>query len=191
MNISVIIPTLNEASNISRTIKFIAKYGGERILEIIVVDGGSSDESVRLAEMSGAKVFCTPIKGRASQMAKGADESTGEILYFVHADTLPPPSFANDICAAVRKGHQMGNFRYDFDSPSTLLKINAYFTRFRSFFTQGGDRTFFIRREIYFRLGGYNPSLEIMEEYDFLQRALRAGYDFVVINAVKKEELKV
>ena len=102
-------------------------------------------------------------------------------MYFVHADTLPPPTFAIDLVEALSHGWQMGNFQYSFDSQRPLLRLNAFFTRFRWFFTQGGDRTFFILRRTYFELGGYDPSCVLMEEYDFLRRARKAGYNFIVL----------
>jgi rSAM/selenodomain-associated transferase 2 len=183
MKFSVIIPTLNEADNIGKTVRHIQQHGGERLLEIIVTDGGSTDATMEEAARAGARVFLAPIKGRGGQMDYGARQSNGGILYFVHADTLPPPTFAADIEAGIRAGWRMGNFRYDFNSPRRSLRFNAFFTKFRWFFTQGGDRTFFILRETYFALGGYDPRCVLMEEYDFLRRAKKAGHDFVVLPA--------
>ena len=171
MQISVIIPALNEARHIGKTLRHIWQHGGRSVAGVIVVDGGSTDETAQLAREAGATVVASPRKGRGAQIDFGARQSRGEVLYFVHAD----------IEAALSKGWHMGNFQYCFDSKSPLLRLNASFTRFRWFFTQGGDRTFFIRRETYFGLGGYDPAFVIMEEYDFLRRAKRAGYDFAML----------
>lgn len=181
MQISVIIPALNEARHIGKTIRHIRQHGGRLVAEVIVVDGGSSDGTAQLAREAGATVITSPQKGRGAQIDFGARQSRGVVLYFVHADTLPPATFAADIEAALSKGWLMGNFQYCFDSKNLLLRLNASFTRFRWFFTQGGDRTFFIRRETYFGLGGYDPTFVVMEEYDFLRRAKRAGYDFTIL----------
>ena len=181
MQLSIIIPTLNEARHIGRTLRHIRQHGSGQVAELLVVDGGSADATVRLAREAGATVLHAPRKGRAAQLDYGARQCSGDILYFVHADTLPPSTFSQDIEQALAQGWQMGNFQYDFDSPRLLLRCNAYFTRYRWFFTQGGDRTFFIRRDTYFALGGYDPALPIMEEYDFLRRAQRAGYDFAML----------
>jgi rSAM/selenodomain-associated transferase 2 len=181
MQLSIIIPTLNEARHIGRTLQHIQQHGGGQVAELLVVDGGSTDDTVRLAQGAGATVLRSPRKGRAAQLDYGARQCSGHTLYFVHADTLPPTTFRQDIERALAQGWQMGNFQYDFDSPRLLLRCNAYFTRYRWFFTQGGDRTFFIRRDTYFALGGYDPELPIMEEYDFLRRAQRAGYDFAML----------
>lgn len=111
----------------------------------------------------------------------GEINSTGDILYFIHADTIPPETFAIDIETALLNGWQMGNFQYRFDAPGILLGINAGFTRLPWLFLQGGDKTFFIWREIFFSLDGYDPGHVIMEEYDFLRRAKRAGYKLAVL----------
>lgn len=181
MQISVIIPVLNEARHIGKTVRYIRQHGGRSVAEVIVVDGGSTDGTAQLAREAGATVIASPRKGRGAQIDFGARQSRGEVLYFVHADTLPPTTFAAEMQAALSKGWLMGNFQYCFDSKSLLLRLNAFSTRFRWFFTQGGDRTFFIRRETYFSLGGYDPSYVVMEEYDFLRRAKKAGHDFVML----------
>jgi GT2 family glycosyltransferase len=161
MGLSVIIPTLNEASNIVNTIGTLQRYGGSHVLEILVVDGGSTDNTV--------------------QLNMGAEHSQGEILYFVHADTIAPQTFADEISSAMTRGVEMGCFRYKFDSPSWLLRINAYFTRFHFLFCQGGDKTFFIRRKLFFELGQYDIRYVIMEEYDFLRRAQKRGHHLAVL----------
>ncbi len=181
MKISVILPVLNESENIAKAICHLQQYGADHLAEIIVVDGGSSDQTVALAKAAGANVYASPLTGRAAQLEFGVRQSKSDILYFVHADTLPPKSFAAEIGRALQNGYHMGNFQYDFDSSSWLLRINAYFTRFRWFFTLGGDRTFFIRKQTYQELGGFDPEYVIMEEYDFLRRAMRSGYDFAMI----------
>ncbi len=181
MEISVIIPTKNEAHHICKTLRYIQQHGGPQIVEIIVVDGGSDDETVSLCKEMGVTVVTSPETGRGLQIHFGARQSKGNVLYFVHADTLPPITFSADIERALSSGWLMGNFQYCFDSSRFLLRINAFFTRFRWFFTQGGDRTFFIRRETYFTLGGYDPEHIMMEEYDFLRRAKKAGYNFAML----------
>lgn len=181
MNLSVIIPTLNEASNIVNTISTLQRHGGSHILEILVVDGGSTDDTVQLAESCGARVLFSKEKSRAAQMNMGAEHSQGEILYFVHADTIAPQTFAAEIQNAMARGVEMGCFRYKFDSPSWLLRINAYFTRFHFLFCQGGDKTFFIRRKLFFEIGQYDTKHIIMEEYDFLRRAQKRGHQLVVL----------
>jgi rSAM/selenodomain-associated transferase 2 len=173
MSISIIIPALNEASRIADHVRYLHGHGGEAVAEVIVVDGGSSDGTAERAAGAGARVLHSAVASRAAQMNAGARAATGSALYFVHADTVPPPSFATDIAAALDAGHVMGCYRYRFDSPRWTLKINAYFNRFPWLWCQGGDKTFFIRRDVFTALGGYDERFVIMEEYDFLRRARR------------------
>lgn len=172
VRISIIIPVLNEASRIGDLVKYLCHNGMDFVEEVLVVDGGSKDATVQTALQSGAKVLQSAACSRATQMNLGAQAARAPVLYFVHADTLPPASYAADIRTALEANHVMGCYRYQFDSPRILLKINAYFNRFPWLWCQGGDKTFFIRREIFDELGGYDEYYTIMEEYDFLRRAM-------------------
>lgn len=172
MQISVIIPALNEAEHIGMLVRYLKQHGGEDVGELLVVDGGSTDATTQLAQCAGAQVLVSGVRSRAAQMNLGARTARFPLLYFVHADTLPPASFAQDILGAVASGVTMGCYRYTFDAPGIMLKINAFFTRFHWLWCQGGDKTFFIRRTTFQTLGGYNEDYCVMEEYDFLQRAM-------------------
>jgi rSAM/selenodomain-associated transferase 2 len=183
MKISIVIPALNESQFIGHTIRHLLKYGGGKVIELFVVDGGSTDDTIRVAREAGAAVLSSPEKGRAIQMNFGASQCTGEVLYFVHADTITPETYVSDISRALSQGSQMGNFQYRFDSSSRLLQFNALFTRFQWLVCQGGDKTFFIRRSLFFKLGGYDPAHVVMEEYDFVRRARKLGYKLAIIPA--------
>ncbi len=174
-NITIIIPTYNEAESIGRLVLFLKNYGGEWLNEIIVCDGGSIDETTGIAGAAGAVAHVSPKNGRAAQMNYGASLATGDILYFVHADTFPPESFAADIIQAVEKGFDCGRYRTEFNSKKWLLKINAWFTRFDWFICNGGDQTFFITKKLFDELQGYNSDMLIMEEYDLTERAKKKG----------------
>ena len=179
MKISVIIPTLNEGQCISKLIDHLKVNGGELLQEIVVSDAGSSDNTTSLAQSAGATtISCS--RGRAIQMNDGAAIATGDILYFVHADCFPPPSFAEDICAEIRKGQQAGCFRFKFNSTKRLLRINAYCTRFKSLMFRGGDQSLFIRRDFFEEIGKFNESLKIMEDYDLIRR-IRKKSSFRII----------
>jgi len=180
MTLSIIIPTFNEAPNIARTVSHLRKHGGAVPPEILVVDGGSTDHTAQCAAAEGAQVLFSPEKGRAQQMNFGAQNSRGDVLYFVHADTLPPETYLRDIERACASGYQLGNFRYQFDSDRWLLRLNAAFTRLPFMFCQGGDKTLFVQRELFVTLGGYDPQFVIMEEYDFFRRARKFGHRWVV-----------
>ena len=180
MKISIIIPTLNEAENIGQLISYLLKNGNENLSELLVVDGGSNDGTCRIARDAGAKVIICPSKGRSCQMNEGAKNSTGEILYFVHADTIPPASFMIDLQEAIGEGFPMGCYRFKFDSNKMILKFNAYMTRFDKLYCRGGDQTLFVTREVFEELNGYRHDYKIMEEYDFMVRA-RKKYSFKII----------
>lgn len=170
MSISIIIPTLNEAACIGQQLQYLWAHGSPALLEILVVDGGSRDETAQVAEAAGAKILHSNIQSRAAQMNLGARAAQGKVLYFVHADTRPPETFAEDIALAMAAGYGMGCYRYRFDSPRFLLKINAFFNRYNWLWCQGGDKTFFIDARLFAEAGGYDEYYTIMEEYDFLRR---------------------
>lgn len=180
MTISIIIPTFNEAENITGLVTFIRHLEYEEVQEILVVDGGSKDDTVRLAREAGAVVMVSDQRSRAAQMNLGAKRAKGDILYFVHADVRLLSSFVTDISESLDQGFQSGCYRYIFDSNKFLLKVNAYFTRFDAIMCRGGDQTLFVRKSIFNSLGGYDESYTIMEDYNFILR-LRKEYKFKVI----------
>ncbi len=103
--ISVIIPTYNEEAHIKATIRRLWEYDQTNLMkEIIIADGGSTDDTITIARTEGVKVIVSPKKGRAAQMNYGAQNATSEILYFLHADTLPPKGFTYDITTAINAG---------------------------------------------------------------------------------------
>lgn len=179
MQISIIVPTLNEQSNIEKLISHLLQAIEDSEHEIIVVDGGSSDKTVELVRQKGITCIHSK-KGRAIQMNTGAKAAKGNILYFVHADSIPPLSFVDDIKLYLKKGYPMGCYRFKLDSDSLLLKINSYFTRFDKEWCRGGDQTFYIKKDIFEEFGGYCEDHMIMEEYEFMRRA-RAKYPFKIM----------
>ncbi len=108
MKISLIIPTYNEAGFITETIEKIRDRGKQFVHEIIVADGRSSDQTLNKAEAADARIRKSPQKGRAAQMNFGVRNAKGDILYFLHADTLPPPGFDGAISQATDKGYDAG-----------------------------------------------------------------------------------
>ncbi len=171
MKISIIIPTWNEEKHIGKTVAYLHEHGGNSIAEICVSDGGSNDQTQQEAEKAGARFYHSPKKGRAGQMNFAVTQTQGEILYFVHADSLPPTSFATDILNAVANQHIVGGFRQRFDSGKLMLRINSWFTRFNRPFLRGGDQSLFITRSLFENIQGYDEAYVIMEEYDLMRRA--------------------
>lgn len=169
--ISIIIPTYNEAKNITQLVQYLKKASKEKDEEIIVSDGGSADNTLQAVQYAGAKAVLSPKRSRAAQMNFGASVSAGDILYFIHADTFPPETFVSDIKQAIREGYEFGRYRTKFDSDKTILKVNAFFTRFDWFICYGGDQTLFVTKELFNKLNGFNNDMDIMEDYDIVKRA--------------------
>lgn len=181
MTLSIVIPTLNEAAQIAGLIHFIQKHGTAALKEVIVVDGGSHDKTVQTARKAGATVVQSPVRGRASQMNYGASLANGDVLYFVHADTFPAPTFAADIQRAITGGFDLGRYRTRFLSDKWLLRLNEWFTRFDLFIGMGGDQTLFIRKSLFDELGGFNEALLLMEDFEFCERARKKG-KYTILN---------
>ncbi len=175
MTISIIVPTYNEADGIQKLVSHLKKYSNEAVVDLMVSDGGSEDDTIEKAKAAGATALLSPRKGRAAQMNYGALLAKGDVLYFVHADSFPPKSFVTDIAQAVSSGYDLGRYRTRFASPKVLLKLNAWFTRFDLFVCMGGDQTLFIRRQLFEVFGGFKEDMRIMEEYEFCSRARKTG----------------
>jgi len=180
MKISVVIPTYNEEHTIQNHLNHLKKCENDHELEIIVIDGKSTDRTVELVRDCEVMCILSEKKGRASQMNTAVQHSSGEILYFVHADSYPPLSFPDDILGAVSEGFNAGCYRFKFNSPHPLLKINAYLTRFDRLMCRGGDQTLFVTRPLFEKLGGYKDHYRIMEDFDLIER-LRAHGQFKII----------
>lgn len=190
LRMTIIIPTLQEADHIGRLITHLQRHADGRLTEILVVDAGSTDGTAEAARDAGACVITHAECSRAAQMNRGAAEAQGNVLYFVHADTLPPAEYLDNIQQALATGAPMGCFRTAFDRPHPLLKINAYLTRFDLPFVRGGDQTLFVTSDLFRATGGYDEAFVIMEEYEWLQRARRLAPfailpEYVIVSARK------
>ena len=141
--------------------------------EVLVIDGGSTDQTTARAREAGAQVHVSPWKGRADQMNHGAKVARGDVLYFVHADTRPPAGYAADIQESLRMGYPIGGYRSRFEAVHPLLRLNSYFSRFNRLTCRGGDQTLFVTRPLFDRLKGYDNYYVVMEDFDFIRRARR------------------
>lgn len=152
---SIIIPTYNEADQIANTISIVHAANDKYEAEIIVVDGGSTDGTVAIAKQCGATVVVSERKGRAAQMNKGASVAKHEIIYFLHADSIPPNNFTTQIVGAYKDGAKSGCFRLAFDYDHWFLKANAWFTRFNLNALRFGDQSLFVTKEVFEKSGGF------------------------------------
>lgn len=178
--ISVIIPVLNEEAFIGPLLDYLQKDVGCRdIREILVVDGGSNDATAALAKAHGARVIQSE-RGRAAQLNMGARMAKGNILYFLHADTVPPLRFDRAIQEAVANGYEAGCFQMRFDSKSPFLSFFAWCSRFNSTMCRGGDQSLFITKELFRSSGGYDESYKIYEDNEFTSRLYKCT-NFVVL----------
>ena len=173
MRISIIVPTLNEQECITETLRSLQRLEGEK--EIIVVDGGSNEETRSLACVQGAQVL-SALPGRGLQMHAGALKATGDVLWFVHADTTPPVHALKEIRKHMESPLVVGgNFGLVFDGPSRAARqLTAIYPMLRILGLCYGDSGIFIRREAYDRIGGFR-ALSLFEDLDLLRRLRRAG----------------
>ena len=178
---SIIIPTYNEADQIAQTIKKAHAANGKHEAEIIVVDGGSTDNTISVAQDCGATVINSERKGRAAQMNKGASVATYQLLYFLHADSIPPTGFTSQILHAYEKGIKSGCFRLAFDYDHWFLKANAWFTRFNVNAVRFGDQSLFTTKEVFQKAGGFREDLLMMEDQEIIHRLKKHG-PFTVLN---------
>lgn len=183
MTISVIIPTLNEERTIMATLAHTAALGFD---ELIIVDGGSSDQTPLLIEsyrlstphsaLSPVRLVTAP-RGRASQMNEGAKAGGGDVLLFLHADTqLPSNAKAIILAALADHGIVGGRFDVRFDRPSAWGTIVSRMMNWRSRLSgiATGDQALFVRRSSFERMGGF-ADLPLMEDIEFSRRLKRTG----------------
>jgi rSAM/selenodomain-associated transferase 2 len=178
--ISIIIPTYNEAGQIINTIEKLKQLCYGQTFEIIIADGGSNDDTIRLVRKAGAIALISPQKGRAAQMNAGAARAKGEILYFLHADTIPPVGFINDITDSLSQGYQAGCFMLSFDYEHWFLKANCWFTRFDVNAIRFGDQSMFVAKTVFDSVGGFCEKHIVMEDQEIVKR-IRRITNFVVI----------
>ena len=183
--ISIIIPTTNEATRLPRTLAAIAGLGVSTY-EIVVVDAGSSDATAAVALAGGARVIASPLRQRAAQMNLGAEEARGEILLFLHGDTLLPRAALTLIRDALADARVVGGaFARRYDSNSWLLRFTCALAYWRGRVSGWflGDQAIFVRAETFRALGGYR-NFPLFEDLDLSRRIRRAGRTVILRPAV-------
>ena len=169
--ISIIIPTLNEANNITAAISSIQPSTN---VEIIVVDGGSNDNTAAIAQSLGATVISSA-PGRSMQMNTGAAIASGDILLFLHADTQLPANFDTMIRHQLAQpGIIAGAFTLRIDSPHPGLRLIEWGIKWRSRFWQMpyGDQAIFLTKQSFIQVGNF-PEIPIMEDFQIIKNLKR------------------
>lgn len=173
MTVSVVIPTLNEEGVLAATIARARQFG---VREIVVADGGSTDATRAIAARD-ADLLLSARRGRAAQMNAGAARAQGDVLLFLHADTLLPDGFADAVVAACNEPQVVGG-RFDvvLEPSSPLIRLTGELINRRSRLTRisTGDQAIFIRRVVFEQLEGY-ADIPLMEDVDLSRRMKRAG----------------
>ena len=177
--ISIIIPTLNESGNIRSLISYLKSCDGSDETEIIIADGGSTDGTTEGGPGLGVKVVECPQKGRAFQMNYGAEKASGDIFYFLHADSVPPKDFITKINGYISPKIKAGCFRLAFDHDHYLLSTYSWFTRFDVDFFRFGDQSLFVTGELFSLVGGFDERLLVMEDQNMVRR-LKKHSGFIV-----------
>jgi rSAM/selenodomain-associated transferase 2 len=171
--ISIIIPTLNEAAGIGRTLEHCTS-GSDT--EVIVVDGGSADDTWGVAASFGVRVLSASA-GRAGQMNTGARAARGEVLLFLHADTLLPPGFEDQVLKTVSlTGVSAGAFLLSLTPSSPGLKHIQCLANWRARVLQlpYGDQAIFLKKRVFKDLGGFSE-MPFLEDLDLVRRLRRRG----------------
>lgn len=179
MRLSVIVPVYNESDNVVKIIDQIISKS-ERNSEIIIVDGGSTDGSIESVKITKNIRVVNSTKGRAVQMNKGAKAASGEVLLFLHADSILPPKFDVKIIDSVLNGHRCGCFQMRFDSKHPLLLLLSYMTKIPSKLCRGGDQGLFVQSQLFYEIAGFDESLLLFEDNEILDR-LPFSQEFKII----------
>jgi rSAM/selenodomain-associated transferase 2 len=173
IRLSIIIPALNEAAGVGAAVSAARALPGPP--EVIVVDGGSSDSTIAEARRHGAQIIAASC-GRGSQMHAGALAATGQVLWFLHADTVPPADAVRYIAAALADDRvAAGNFEIRFDGGFTAARCLTWiYHHLARLGLRYGDSAYFVRRSDYLAVGGFRP-FPIFEDLDLMRRLRRRG----------------
>ncbi|MCH8569148.1 MAG: TIGR04283 family arsenosugar biosynthesis glycosyltransferase [Balneolales bacterium] len=181
--ISIIVPVYNEADIIEQLVErlFELQRKSPVPVEVLYCDAASPDGTGNILEKLGGNVLQSPRRGRANQMNFGAAHATYDILYFLHADTLPPQNTSSQLISAVAKGYESGCFRLRFDEENVLMRFYSWFTRFDLLPFRFGDQSLFVLANVFKETRGFREDHIVMEDNEFIRR-LRKRKTFCILN---------
>jgi len=165
--ISIIIPVLNESVSLGSFLSALQIFRHQHC-EIIVVDGGSHDQTCQIAEKY-CDLLLSSSAGRARQMNAGANHASGSILLFLHADTILPANYFDLIFHQLsEKNKSWGRFNVALSGDALMFRLIESLMNFRSCFTGvcTGDQAIFVSRELFIKTGGF-PDIDLMEDVAF------------------------
>lgn len=180
ISISIIVPVYNEAEDIKKLMDNLNQFKDE--CEIIFVDAGSKDKTDKIIKNKYRLVY-SPKKGRSYQMNYGASLAKGDILLFLHADSLLPKDAINQIKKANSQNYKVGCFKLKFNTRHILMKICGFMSNLRVKFRNiaFGDQGIFIRREYFYKLGSFRE-IPLMEDYQLSIDINKDGERIILLN---------
>lgn len=171
-SLCIVVPVLNEAQSLASRLLDLQKFR-QRGAHLVVVDGGSDDDTLAIARAHADIAFIAP-PGRAAQMNAGAAACPADVLLFVHADTRLPDNADNVVARATRGRCAWGRFDVRIDSPRGALRVVEGMMNLRSRLTgiATGDQALFVRHDLFRAVGGF-PNIPLMEDIAMSRRLLR------------------
>lgn len=186
MKISIIIPVLNEKKIINKTLENLYRLKNDYDIETIVVEATPDLETVDSVYYNNV-IKLSAEKGRAKQMNQGAKLATGDVLVFLHADTVLPENAFKKIQESIKNNFVAGAFSLKIDSPNILLKVISFTANMRVYFTKipYGDQAIFIKKSFFEKIGGYRD-IPFMEDVDIMKRIKKSKERICIL----KEKVK-
>lgn len=184
MVLSIIIPAYNEEENLNVRLANLSEQAAKHPIEIIVSNSPDTTDQTETVcnKYTKVKLYQSPERGRAKQMNFGAQQATGDVFLFLHADVILPNDFYSQIEQQIKQ-YQAGFFAYRFDRSTRMLDFNSKFTKKDGFFAGGGDQCQFFKQSLFTSLGGFNEDFCIMEDFEIIDRLRKQKIPYGIIQS--------